>query len=204
MNNIESWINAAQLVNAASIVVLVAVTWYYATTTHRILEESEKLRKATEEQAQAVGKQAEYAEQTLKFFQRQVEDQTRIAMMTLVGSVLELKQSADYWNGRMASYGSIREITNLRLLPNEWAASLERTKGITSGLYQELQNLQRSSRAISRTIEQFSATDLTFRSNIQAQEIQKELTKLSGDCIEVFNELGRLLPPGLVEGYLDK
>jgi hypothetical protein len=191
------WIEVAQLVNAASVFILVLVTGYYA-------YESKKTREAADKQARASSDQAQAAEKTLAFLQAQIEEQTRIAVATLVGSVAELMGAANYWHGRMIQWGAITETVNANLLPSEWTLSLERARNIPPLLYQELQNLQRSSRGISCRIEQFSAMNANYRGAMQATEIQNELAELSRACITVFNKLGPLLPPGLIDGYLDK
>jgi hypothetical protein len=67
-------ISLVEWVNAISVVVLVAVTAYYAWTTRRILRESEKMRKAAEKQAAAASAQASAAFDTLYHLRQQVEE----------------------------------------------------------------------------------------------------------------------------------
>lgn len=195
MSEGEFWTLVLSAINAFIVLVLAAITGWYAWSAKR-------QAKAAEKQAESARKQAEFAERTLTFFQTQTEEQTRIAIAMLVGSVAELMGAANYWHGRLIQYGSVTKIENVRLLPSEWAVSLERAKEIPPSLYQELQNLQRLSRDISRSIEQFSATDLTYRSTAQTREIQQRLAQLIRDCKTVFNKLGPLLPRGLIDGYL--
>ncbi len=181
---VPSWINAV------TVVVLAVITWWYARSAKR--------------QANAASKQAKAAELTLAHLQSEIEEHKLIGIAMLVGSVLELKAAVDHWHERMTRWGAIAETVNASILPNEWAISLERAKQIPLSLYQELQNLQRSSRAVSRGIEQFTAMAVAYRGQMQADEIKKQLAKLSNDCIAVFNKLGNFLPPGLIDGYLDK
>lgn len=78
-------------VNAASVVVLVGVTGYYAWTTKRILDESEKMRKAAEKQAAASEQQASAAFETLHHLREQVEELEglgRSIVQTTVDSII--------------------------------------------------------------------------------------------------------------------
>ena len=189
--------DALAIINVIIVFVLACITAWYAWSANR-------QAKAAEKQAIAARAQAEYAESTLKFFQGQVEEQTRIAILTLVGCIQELRQAADDWYRRLEPWGAITETTDVRLLPNEWAISLERAKDIPPSLYQQLQKLQKSSRTVSRNIEHFSAMGAAYRSQMQADQIRTSLATLISECTTVFNKLGPLLPADLINGYVDQ
>lgn len=196
MSRFEHWTLVLTAANAFIVLVLAAITWWYAKSAKRQAESSDK-------QAEAASKQADFAKRTLEFFQKQTEEQSRIATLTLVGCVLELKDSASHWHNRMTGWAMTITETTVQLLPSEWAISLERAKDIPPPLYQQLQKLQKSSRAICRSIEQFSTIPANYQRQTQADEIMASLASLINDCITVFNQLGPSVGGDLLKGYVD-
>lgn len=177
------WIKVAQLVNAASVFILVLVTTYYAYTTNGILKESKKTREAADKQAQA-------AEKTLAFLQAQIEEESKTALATLLGNVLELRKAAAHWSQEIVRPMPVNQTIEADLLPPEWAASLEKARRISPELFQKLQSLQRSSREVSRSIERFYAIVPAGRDSSQ---IREHLAKIDHECVEVLGQIAPLV-----------
>jgi hypothetical protein len=91
LNSIVEWINAV------SVIVLVAVTGYYAWTTRNILKESEKMRKAAEKQAIAADAQASVANATLAHLRHQVEELQGLGKSTVRTTVDSVISSIEDW-----------------------------------------------------------------------------------------------------------
>jgi len=176
---IPSW------VNAVTVVVLAFITWRYARS-------AKKQADASESQAKAAMKQAEAAERHLAILQSQIQEQAGRALATLKENIAELKQAADHWSESMYSWGQLTAQTGADLLPSEWLASLEHARRISTDLYQDLMTLQRLSRKVSLSINQFSAKAATYRSQAEAEEIKKVLLEISNRCIAISKKLGEL------------
>jgi hypothetical protein len=84
-------------VNAISVVVLVGVTWYYARTTRKILKESEKMRKAAENQAASAASQASAANATLQHLREQVEDLSGLGNSIVRTTIDRVVRSIERW-----------------------------------------------------------------------------------------------------------
>jgi hypothetical protein len=84
--------SAAEWINAISVVVLVAVTWYYARTNNRILKESEKMRRAAELQAAA-------AAATLRRLKEQAVHQNALSRSIVRTTIDSAIQNAKDWKG---------------------------------------------------------------------------------------------------------
>jgi len=170
------------------VVILAAITAWYAWSANRQAS-------AAESQAKAASKQAEAAERTLAHLQSQIDEQTSIALATLLGSVTELREAAAHWHQQIIRPMPLDETIEVNLLPPQWVASLERARKISPVLFERLQSLQRSSRDVSRSIRQYCATMPPNRSGGEPGRIQEQLQKVDHDCVDVWNGIARLLPP---------
>jgi hypothetical protein len=90
-NQIVEWINAV------SVVVLVAVTAYYALVTRKILAESEQARTAAEKQALSGERQASVAFATLHHLQQQVEELQGLGQLIVRTTVDSVVRSIEEW-----------------------------------------------------------------------------------------------------------
>jgi hypothetical protein len=84
-------------VNAISVVVLVAVTAYYAWTTRKILRESEKMRKVAEKQAASAESQASAAFATLDHLRQQVADLQGLGKSIVRTAIDSVVRSIEDW-----------------------------------------------------------------------------------------------------------
>jgi hypothetical protein len=89
--------SAAEWINAISVVVLVGVTWYYARTTRKILSESEKMRKAAENQAASAASQASAANATLQHLREQVEELSGLGNSIVRTTIDSVVRSIEDW-----------------------------------------------------------------------------------------------------------
>lgn len=95
------WLSeASQVVNAFAVVVLAAITAYYAWTTKKILEESKKMREAAEKQAESARSQASVAFGTLRHLRQQMQDVQHLGYSIIGLTIDKLVRSIDDWRRR--------------------------------------------------------------------------------------------------------
>jgi hypothetical protein len=157
--SIPAWINAL------TVVVLAAITWWYARIAKRQAD-------AAESQAKAALKQAEVAERQLDILQSQIQEQAGTALATMKENIAELQQTANHWFQRVQLWGQLTPQSGVELLPAGWHVSLEYARKIAPQLYEELVTLQRSSKKASMMIEQFTSKAATYRSDTEANQIK--------------------------------
>lgn len=86
----ESVIAVFTAINAVSVVVLSIITWHYARSTKRILEESRKARLASESQARA-------AQESLTVLRQQIEEQAGIASIAIQQTIQTALERIIFW-----------------------------------------------------------------------------------------------------------
>jgi hypothetical protein len=177
--SLPSWINAL------TVAALAIVIWSYARSAKRQAN-------AAESQAKAAIKQANAAERQLAILQAQIESQAGAALTTLKANVTELREAASDWYGQMSFWGRLGPQSGVDLLPAEWTFSVEHARKVSPELFQELLSLQRSSRSVSRRIEQFTSTQNTFRTDVEANTIKGLLNEIRLTCDEISSKLGNL------------
>ena len=181
----EWLLNWAQVINAAAVVILVLVTAYYA-------YETRETRRAADRQAEAARKQAQASQDTLAFLQAQIDEQAATALATLQQSVRELRQTAALWHQRMGQSGTLGQWGEIGLLPPEWSLSMERARRIAPGIFNDLQNLQRTSIALSGRIVHFINKIQSYPSSDEATAIRQSLSELIQDCDTASRKLNVL------------
>ncbi len=97
---IEWLSDAATVVNALAVVVLVGVTWYYASVTRKILDESKKMRKAAEDQAISAAAQASTARATLEHLREQIDEIEGLGVSIVRAAIDSTVRSIEDWKRR--------------------------------------------------------------------------------------------------------
>lgn len=174
--SIPAWINAV------TVVVLAAITGWYAIHAKRQAGAAEAQAKAAESQAQAAFKQADIAERQLAILQAQIQEQVGIASANLKASVEELKQRADSWSVRMNAWGQLTTLEGTDILPPEWSVVIEHARKVSPALFQQLLDLRAASRDVSLMIDQFSSTNQSYRKDSTATVIKGKLAAISAGC----------------------
>ena len=173
-------------VNALTVIVLAAITWWYARNANRQAD-------AAESQAKAAIKQAEVGERQLAILQAQVQEQAGIAAARLKENIAELHQAATHWLERMRAWGQLTEQkTELDLLPTDWSASIEHARKVSPEMYRELLTLQRASRNVGLLMGQFSSRAPSYRRENEVAEINKQLSWIIERCEAMAKNLGTI------------
>jgi hypothetical protein len=122
-------VDASGYITAIATVVLAVITWWYARITNKILDESQKMRRATE-------KQAEVASATLQHLQKQVEDLTDQGRWTVLTTIDSLIKSIHDWNKRniKANFGAAGSFPSPNdLVPQHAQIALEHARRVSGG-----------------------------------------------------------------------
>ena len=125
---VPQWLtDIAAVVNAAAVLILVAVTAWYAWSTHRILR--------------ATKRQADVAEASLNVAQHQLQEQAQIGKMIIANAIQTATADIEYWKEiGVLNLAATRALpANIDLVPANAGSALEHASRISKEAAAELQ-----------------------------------------------------------------
>ena len=126
----SQWLVIASVVNAVTVIALVAITAWYAYSARRQANATEGIARTAEAQARAAEAQARAAEQSALLLLEQIKNQNESAR-DLIGMSLEsAKLNIANWVGKLGG-GSFPELpASVEIAPSIFQAAVERAQGI--------------------------------------------------------------------------